>query len=152
MGLFSRKYPDFNAIIEGNTQDDPQRSHLKLITLSQEVHADMGRILDDKNKYSFYCGNSSPPNFKVLRGEGLECRIDSLSFYPGLILNSRGYFLERPRALILQDGRVFVEDSLHRTDYVLGLVARVSDLRSSFDSPVFKKDYQRYQAQLHSRE
>jgi|GEM_PF-5503312 len=151
MGFFSRKskYPDFNALVEGTTHDDPRKSYLKLITLPEEIGSEVRTVIDDKNVYSFYFPGSSPKPL-VLMGEGLECRVGSLSFLPGLIVGQEGYFLEQPRALILPEGRVFIEDSVRHNSFLLDLVAKLNDLRGYFHDAHLKKEYQHYQVRLHS--
>jgi len=99
----------FNAVIEGTYHDEWNRLNYKIA----ELQIPEGTQVINDGTYR-YVNFESKPDEKS-KG-GLETMVDSLGFLPGIVLPFRGgtfpQVLERPRAVVLRDFRVFVDEGM----------------------------------------
>jgi len=111
---------DFNAIIEGTYADEWRRHNLKITLL--DIPKNTISLNDETYMYHLY---GRTEDFKSIQRGVLEDgsserdivrkNIESLSWCPGIVLPYRGgipNILERPRAVFMEDGRIFVEGNM----------------------------------------
>ena len=101
----------FNAVIEGTYQDEWGRSYYQ--TGKLDIPQNVSVIDDGSYRYSFH-GTTTDFN-KVNESScpsGIESKVESL----GMMYNQ--FSLERPRAVILRDGRVFVDKEITLEGYI----------------------------------
>jgi hypothetical protein len=112
----------FNAVIEGTFHDDWRNFHYKLARL--DVPTGTTVINDGVYKYRFHLTSSDGRIIDRTRPPGsVEATTDFLGFCPGVVLPYRGgtfsNHLERPRTVIMGDGRMFIEREMGKdVDYV----------------------------------
>ena len=98
----------FNAVIEGTYHADWSRLNYKIAEL--QIPEDTLIINDGQYEYINFERRSEKPE------SGLETKVDSLDYLIGIVLPFRGgtfpQVLERTRAVVLRDFRVFVEEHM----------------------------------------
>lgn len=109
-----QKNYSFNTLIEGTYHDEWSFFHYKMANL--EIKEDIIIINDGIYKYFLYAKRKDYRKLdKKVSKENIEQKLNFLGFCDGLVLPVSGQlpnFLERPRTLILRDGRVFIDDHM----------------------------------------
>ncbi len=139
-----RGIPAFDAIIEGTPAGDMYDSTFKLIGL--DVAENTNILNDGINRYLFhgtitYSGVNRDSSF--LNPEETDIG-QPLSSYPGAILTeyteskiSSNAVLEYPRAVFLEDGRIFIRENLDQ-DYHLKWLPDILKITIK----MFEEDYE----------
>mgnify|MGYP001573208769 CR=1 FL=1 len=98
----------FNAVIEGTYHDEWMRLNYKIAEL--QIPEGTQGINDGNFRYVNFEKRPERPE------SGLETKVESLDFLGGIVLPFQGgafpQILERPRAVVLRDFRVFVEQGM----------------------------------------
>jgi len=104
----------FNAVIEGAYHDLWTDLNYKIAQL--EVPEEVSVLNDSTYRYLLYGKTDDFENIKTdSNADGLERKIDFLGFCEGVVLPYMGgipNLLERPRAVCLRDGRIFVDEHM----------------------------------------
>ncbi len=99
---------DYNAIVEGVCADLTYKLNYKFVEIA--IPQEAGILNDGVYTYQLY-GNTDFQTIEENGGKIQEVSIDSLIFCKGPVVSFTppSRILEHPRAVIMRDGRVFVE-------------------------------------------
>ena len=106
----------FNAVIEGSFQEGWKTLHYKIAEL--QIPTDTNLLNDGQYQYRLFGRTEDFQTIIQFSGKGniLETRLESLSYCNGIILPIESsvleYDLERPRAVCMRDGRIFVDNDM----------------------------------------
>ena len=138
-----REIQDFNVVVEGTWMGDWRNTHYKLARL--EVPENAKTINDEDLTYSPFGREESE---KSAEEDALETKVDSLAFCKGVVLPCKGgvfpNVLDRPRAIFLKDGRIFIEKEMAKDQEYLKTIQRSSQYaRRLFDDPQTNEGYRK---------
>ena len=101
----------FNAVVEGTFHDEWCRSHYQTGKLN--IPKNVSVIDDGTYKYSFH---GTTTDFQKVKEStcpgGIEVKVESINMMYNL------FSIERPRAIMLRDGRVFVDKDFTLEGYI----------------------------------
>ncbi|PIN81279.1 hypothetical protein COV11_02265 [Candidatus Woesearchaeota archaeon CG10_big_fil_rev_8_21_14_0_10_30_7] len=126
MWPFTKK--SFNAVVEGTAQDDWMTLNYKLTRI--EVPENVVVLNDGVYKYKLHGRTEDFENVQVTNAEAgdLEAKINFLGFCEGVVLPYCGgisNFLQRPRAICMRDGRVYIDENMATDDSYVNAVSLV---------------------------
>jgi len=137
----------FDAVVEGISCNFRESSCYKLVLLNIPEKVE---ILND-GVYN-YDLHYKAEDFRIVRDlfpdeviRGLEARVNFLGLCEGIIFSinrrSFGRMLDRPRAVFMRNGRIYIERSLrHDEAYLKGKVPSIIGVvRRIFESPNYSK-------------
>lgn len=112
------KQREFNCVIEGN-QDTQEYSEYKLLELA--IPGNVNSIYDQFRRYNL-SGKIEIKNFDGFKSQTIRAReerlIDPLAIVPGVFVpyhKDSMYYLRNPRIIVLNDGRVFINETERET-------------------------------------
>lgn len=113
--FIKKERKDFNALVEGTYHDNWKNLNYKLVQIN--VSEDVAVLNDGIYKYKLHGRTDNFKKIERTNGEtgDLETKIDFLGFCEGVVLPYRGgipSFLERPRAVCMRDGRVYIDEHM----------------------------------------
>jgi len=119
---------DFNAVVEGTYHDDWRNLNYKIAQIV--VPEDTAVLNDGKYKYKLHGRTDDFENIQRVNGEAgdLEAKIDFLGFCEGVVLPYKGgipNILERPRAVCMRDGRIYVDEHMVTDESYVNAVSSV---------------------------
>ncbi len=119
---------DFNAVVEGTYHDDWRNLNYKITQI--EVPEDTAVLNDGTYKYKLHGRTEDSENIQRANGEAgnLEAKIEFIGFCEGIVLPYRGgipNILERPRAVCMRDGRIYVEEHMATDESYVNAVSSV---------------------------
>jgi len=117
----------FNVFIEGTYQDEWKRLNYKMAQI--KVPKNTTVLNDGIYKYKLY---GKTDNFEDIQKadegvENLETKIDSLGVCKGIVLQHGGLLphLERPRAVCMRDGRLYVDEHMIKDKAYVGSIQKI---------------------------
>jgi len=143
MWPFTRK--DFDAVVEGTYHDEWNKLNYKITQL--EIPENTEVLNDGTYKYKLHGRTEDFENVQRAHGEtgNLETKIDFLGFCEGVVLPYGGgipNILERPRAVCMRDGRIYVEEHMTTDEsYVEAVSSVVKTAGEIFRERKFSKLY-----------
>lgn len=152
MGLIARKErrdsvigerEDFNAVIEGGYSHGERHLYFKIDRIEVPENA---RVLDDGTlKYLLVGRARNFEDFQIINGEadGLESQVSSLCL-GGFVLELGIPVLEKPRALCMRDGRIYIEESMKLDRAYLEVLSSVVQTAGEiFGDEIFSELYEK---------
>ncbi|MBI2110464.1 hypothetical protein HYT51_01665 [Candidatus Woesearchaeota archaeon] len=146
--LPKKERKNFNAVVEGTYHDEWRNLNYKLTQI--EVPEDTAVLNDGIYKYKLHGRTGDFKNVQIVNGEsgGLETKIDFLGFCEGVVLPYDGgipNILERPRAVCMRDGRIYVDEHLATYEsYVDAISSVVKTAGEIFREKKFSELYDRF--------
>ncbi len=123
-----RERKDFSAVVEGTYHDEWRNLNYKITQI--EVPENTTVLNDGAYKYKLHGRTDDFKNVQRVNEEtgDLEARIDFLGFCKGVVLPYQGgipNILERPRAICMRDGRVYIDEHLITDESYLSTVSSI---------------------------
>lgn len=138
MGLFTKKQvEDFNAVIEGAYHGEWNTLNYKVTQI--DISENTAVLNDGSYRFRLYGKTGNFENMQEVRETGdLEADINNLTFHEGVTLPHHGgipNILERPRAICMQDGRVYVDEKMiKKPEYLQALPYIIKTAGEIFNS------------------
>jgi len=145
MWPFIKKRKDFNVVVEGTYHDDWINLNYKIAQI--DVSEDTAVLNDGIYKYKLHGRTDDFENIQRTNDEAgdLEAKIGFLGFCEGVVLPYSGgipNFLERPRAVCMRDGRIYVDEHMATDEsYVNAISLVVKTAGEIFREKKFSKLY-----------
>ncbi len=141
--FLKRKNLNFNAVIEGSFQEGWKTLYYKLARL--EVPQDVSVLNDKTYRYQLYGKTEDFNGISIAVGNGLEAKVPDLADCHGIVLSNESdieFMLERPRAVCMRDGRIFVDiNMMEDAQYMDAMFDVVRNAGRIFQSGEYLKTY-----------